>query len=172
MGEIMPGSVSDPAESCACSALNNGNWTRVQEHAPAAPPDIAIESAPIRRRLPSERRSITHKFSIGGHEGYITAGMFEDGSPGEIFVTMAKEGSTISGLMDSMAVAISLTLQCNVPLKFLVNKFAHVRFEPSGWTGNPQIPYATSIMDYIFRWLALKFLGPEYAVPKAGEPEL
>jgi ribonucleoside-diphosphate reductase alpha chain len=172
MGEIISGSLSDPAESCACSALNKGNRARVQEHAPAAPPDIAIESAPIRRRLPSERRSITHKFSIGGHEGYITVGMFEDGSPGEIFVTMAKEGSTISGLMDSMAVAISLTLQCGVPLKFLVDKFAHVRFEPSGWTGNPQIPYATSIMDYIFRWLALKFLGPEYAVPQAGEPEL
>jgi ribonucleoside-diphosphate reductase alpha chain len=118
--------------------------------------------------LPSERQSITHKFSIGGHEGYITVGMFEDGSPGEIFITMAKEGSTISGLMDSMAVAISLTLQYGVPLKFLVDKFAHVRFEPSGWTGNPQIPYAKSIMDYVFRWLGVKFLGPEYAVSESG----
>ena len=142
--------------------------------APAAPaqpegieaPDV---SAPNRRKLPDERHAITHKFSIGGHEGYITVGMFEDGAPGEIFITMAKEGSTISGLMDSMAVAISLTLQYGVPLKFLVDQFAHVRFEPSGWTGNPQIPYAKSIMDYIFRWLGVKFLGPEYAISEAGE---
>ena len=95
--------------------------------------------------------------------------MFEDGAPGEIFITMAKEGSTISGLMDSIAVAISLTLQYGVPLKFLVDKFAHVRFEPSGWTGNPQIPYAESIMDYIFRWLGVKFLGPEYAVMRGRQ---
>ena len=125
--------------------------------------------AAARRKLPTERKSITHKFSIGGHEGYITVGMFEDGSPGEIFVTMAKEGSTISGLMDSMAVAISLTLQYGVPLKFLVEKFSHVRFEPSGWTGNPQIPYAKSIMDYIFRWLGVKFLGAEYGATEVGE---
>jgi len=116
---------------------------------------VSIETKPVssRRKLPDEHHSITHKFSIGGHEGYITVGMYEDGSPGEIFVTMAKEGSTISGLMDSMAVAISLTLQYGVPLKFLVDKFSHVRFEPSGWTGNRQIPYAKSILDYIFRWL-------------------
>ena len=129
-------------------------------------PDV---SAPNRCKLADERQAITHKFSIGGLEGYITVGMFEDGAPGEIFITMAKEGSTISGLMDSMAVAISLTLQYGVPLKFLVDKFAHVRFEPSGWTGNPQIPYAKSIMDYIFRWLGAKFLGPEYAISEAGE---
>ncbi len=102
---------------------------------------------------------ITHKFSIGGHEGYITVGMYDDGAPGEIFITMAKEGSTISGLMDAFATAVSFNLQYGVPLKFLVDKFAHVRFEPSGWTGNPQIPYAKSIMDYIFRWLGAKFLG-------------
>lgn len=121
-----------------------------------------IVDRPARRKLPDERVSITHKFSIGGHEGYITVGMYEDGSPGEIFITMAKEGSTISGLMDSLAVAVSLTLQYGVPLQFLVDKFAHVRFEPSGWTGNRQIPYAKSIVDYIFRWLGIKFLGPEY----------
>ena len=114
---------------------------------------------PVRRKLPDERRSITHKFSIGGHEGYITVGMYDDGTPGEIFITMAKEGSTISGLMDSFATAVSFNLQYGVPLKFLVDKFAHVRFEPSGWTGNQQIPYAKSIMDYIFRWLGAKFLG-------------
>ena len=166
MGDIVPGSVSDPANSYAGSALNRGYGTRVQEHAPAG---VTTEYSPVRRKLPSERKSITHKFSIGGHEGYITVGMFEDGSPGKIFVTMAKEGSTISGLMDSMAVAISLTLQYGVPLRFLVDKFAHVRFEPSGWTGNPQIPYAKSVMDYIFRWLGVKFLGAEYAVSEAGE---
>ena len=122
----------------------------------------------MRRKLPDERRSITHKFSIGGHEGYITVGMYDDGTPGEIFITMAKEGSTISGLMDSFATAVSFNLQYGVPLKFLVDKFAHVRFEPSGWTGNQQIPYAKSIMDYIFRWLGAKFLGPEYAVTRSG----
>jgi ribonucleoside-diphosphate reductase alpha chain len=95
--------------------------------------------------------------------------MYEDGCPGEIFITMAKEGSTISGLMDSLAVAISLTLQYGVPLQFLVDKFAHVRFEPSGWTGNRQIPYAKSIVDYIFRWLGAKFLGPEYSTIDGGE---
>ncbi len=124
---------------------------------------------PLRRKLPDERQSITHKFSIGGHEGYITVGLYEDGTPGEIFITMAKEGSTISGLMDSFATAISYALQYGVPLKFFVDKFSHVRFEPSGWTGNPQVPYAKSIMDYIFRWLGAKFLGPEYAITEAGE---
>jgi ribonucleoside-diphosphate reductase alpha chain len=124
---------------------------------------------PVRRKLPDERRAITHKFSIGGHEGYITVGMYDDGAPGEIFITMAKEGSTISGLMDAFATAISFNLQYGVPVKFLVDKFAHVRFEPSGWTGNQQIPYAKSIMDYIFRWLGARFLGPEYAVTEVGE---
>jgi ribonucleoside-diphosphate reductase alpha chain len=136
---------------------------------PAPAPVEKVIYRPVRRKLPDERRSITHKFSIGGHEGYITVGMYDDGAPGEIFITMAKEGSTISGLMDSLATAISFNLQYGVPLKFLVDKFAHVRFEPSGWTGNPQIPYAKSIIDYIFRWLGAKFLGPEYAVTEAGE---
>jgi len=132
---------------------------------------VPAESTPRpgRRKLPDERQSITHKFSIGGHEGYLTVGLYEDGTPGEIFITMAKEGSTISGLMDSMAVVTSLSLQYGVPLRFLVDKFSHVRFEPSGWTGNSQIPYAKSIMDYIFRWLGAKFLGPEYTVTEAGE---
>jgi ribonucleoside-diphosphate reductase alpha chain len=123
---------------------------------------------PVRRKLPDERQAITHKFSIAGHEGYITAGLFEDGMPGEIFITMSKEGSTISGLMDSFATAVSFCLQYGVPLKFLVDKFSHVRFEPSGWTGNQRIPYAKSIMDYIFRWMGAKFLGPEYATTEAG----
>jgi ribonucleoside-diphosphate reductase alpha chain len=116
---------------------------------------------PVRRKLPSVRNAITHKFSIGGHEGYITVGMYDDGQPGEIFLVMAKEGSAISGLMDSFATAISLALQYGVPLKVLIDKFSHVRFEPSGHTGNPQVPFAKSIVDYIFRWLASKFLAPE-----------
>ncbi len=122
---------------------------------------IKEHGRPYRRRLPDERRAITHKFSIGGHEGYITAGMYEDGSPGEIFIVMAKEGSAVSGLMDAFATAISMALQYGVPLKVLCNKFTHSRFEPSGFTNNPRIPFAKSIMDYIFRWLALKFLSRE-----------
>ncbi len=116
-----------------------------------------------RRRLPAERQAITHKFSVGGHEGYITVGMYEDGSLGELFIVMAKEGSVVSGLMDAFATAISLALQYGVPLEVLINKFSHTRFEPSGWTSNKQIPMAKSIMDYIFRWLSLKFLAQENA---------
>jgi ribonucleoside-diphosphate reductase alpha chain len=113
----------------------------------------------VRHRLPEERASITHKFSIAGHEGYITVGLYPTGQPGEIFIKMAKEGSTVSGLMDSFATSISIALQHGVPLKVLCEKFAHTRFEPSGWTGNEQIGYAKSLMDYIFRWLNLRFLS-------------
>jgi len=122
----------------------------------------SAEVRPARRKLPDERHSITHKFSIAGHEGYITVGMYEDGKPGEIFLVMAKEGSTISGLMDAFATSISIALQYGVPLEALVEKFSHVRFEPSGFTKNPEIPYAKSITDYIFRWLASKFLSVEH----------
>jgi len=125
------------------------------------------EFRPYRRKLPDERKSITHKFDIAGHEGYITVGMYDDGYPGEIFVSMSKQGSTISGLMDSFATAISYALQYGVPIQFLVDKFAHMRFEPSGFTKNPQIPYAKSIIDYLFRWLASKFLD-EQARTDAG----
>ena len=110
-----------------------------------------------RYKLPDERASFTHKFSIGGHEGYLTVGMYEDQSPGEIFVRMAKEGSVIAGLMDSFATAISLALQHGVPLHVLIEKFKGTRFEPAGFTGNQEIPIATSIMDYLFRWLAIRF---------------
>ncbi|MEA2636243.1 MAG: ribonucleoside-diphosphate reductase alpha chain [Chloroflexota bacterium] len=113
----------------------------------------------VRRKLPDERRAITHKFDIQGHEGYITVGIYQDGQPGEIFLVMSKEGSTISGLMDAFATSISLALQYGVPLEVLVKKFAHTRFEPSGFTKNPEIPIAKSITDYIFRWLASKFLS-------------
>src|ERR1700736_4563589 len=115
----------------------------------------------VRRRLPDERKSITHKFDIQGHEGYVTVGMFEDGQPGELFVTMAKEGSTISGLMDAFATQTSYSLQFGVPLKFMVDKFSHMRFEPSGFTKNKEIPIAKSIVDYIFRWMASHFLPVE-----------
>jgi ribonucleoside-diphosphate reductase alpha chain len=125
--------------------------TEVEDEA-AAPPRA------MRHRLPDERLSITHKFSVGGHEGYLTVGLYKDGMPGELFITMAKEGSTVSGLMDSFACATSLALQHGVPLKLMCEKFAHTRFEPSGWSHNQDIGYAKSIMDYIFRWLQLRFL--------------
>jgi ribonucleoside-diphosphate reductase alpha chain len=120
-----------------------------------------VVNKPSRRKLPDERKSITHKFSISGHEGYITVGLYEDGQPGEIFITMSKEGSSISGLMDAFATSISIALQYGVPLKTLVKKFVHMRFEPSGYTSHPNIRYAKSLMDYIFRWMALKFLSKE-----------
>ncbi len=112
----------------------------------------------VRHKLQEERASITHKFKVGDHEGYITVGLYPNGDPGELFVTMAKEGSTVSGLMDSFALAVSIALQHGVPLKLFCEKFAHTRFEPSGWSGNADIGYAKSIMDYIFRWLQLRFL--------------
>jgi ribonucleoside-diphosphate reductase alpha chain len=132
----------------------------------------AVKQKAVRRRLPDERQAITHKFSIAGHEGYITAGLYEDGTPGEIFITMSKEGSTISGLMDAFATSVSMALQYGVPLRVLVEKFQHMRFEPSGFTGNRQIPIAKSVLDYIFRWLGFKFLPAEEqprAVDENGE---
>jgi ribonucleoside-diphosphate reductase alpha chain len=122
---------------------------------------VASVAGPTRRRLPDERNAITHKFDIAGHEGYITVGLFEDGTPGELFLVMAKEGSTISGFADAFAQAISYALQYGVPLQDLVDKFSHVRFEPSGMTKNPDVRFAKSIVDYIFRWMAAKFLSPE-----------
>jgi len=118
-------------------------------------------SKPHRRRLPAERTAVTHKFEIAGHEGYITVGLYPDGQPGEIFLKMAKEGSTVSGLMDAFATTVSVSLQYGVPLRDLVNKFAHVRFEPSGFTGNSEIPIAKSIVDYIFRWMGSRFLDDD-----------
>jgi ribonucleoside-diphosphate reductase alpha chain len=131
----------------------------VERALPAVPEeDMLAPPRAVRHRLEDERMSITHKFNVGGHEGYITVGLYRDGSPGELFITMAKEGSTVSGLMDSFACATSLALQHGVPLKLLCEKFAHTRFEPSGWTNNTDIGFAKSIMDYIFRWLQLRFL--------------
>ncbi len=133
------------------------NTSRDKEKAAAAP----VVAGPARRRLPDERMSLTHKFDIAGHEGYITVGLYEDGQPGELFLVMAKEGSTISGFADAFAQAISYALQYGVPLQDLVDKFSHVRFEPSGMTKNPDVRFAKSIVDYIFRWMATKFLSAD-----------
>ncbi len=121
------------------------------------PEDLEGPPRARRHKLPDERFSVTHKFKVASHEGYLTVGLYRNGTPGELFITMAKEGSTVSGLMDSFACAVSIALQHGVPLPLLINKFAHTRFEPSGWTQNPEIGYANSIMDYIFRWLDLRF---------------
>jgi len=128
---------------------------------------------PVRRRLPTNRHALCHKFDIAGHEGYIHVGFHEDGTPGEIFIKMAKEGSTISGLMDTIGVLTSMALQYGVPLEVLVSKFSHVRFEPSGFTKNPDIPIAKSLIDYIFRFLGTRFLGAEQrvAIGLAERPE-
>ena len=127
------------------------------------------KAKPQRRRLPDERASITHKFSVGGHEGYITVGMYQDGKPGEIFITMAKQGSTISGLMDAVATGTSIALQYGVPLSTLVKKFSHTRFEPAGFTNNPEVPIAKSVIDYVFKWLGTKFSKVEAAAAEAVE---
>jgi ribonucleoside-diphosphate reductase alpha chain len=129
---------------------------------PAAPLQQDLFPGTRRRKLPAERNSITHKFSVGGHEGYITVGMYDDRTPGEIFIKMAKEGSTLSGIMDAFALSVSISLQYGVPLRALVDKFCNSRFEPSGYTGNPKIRYAKSVVDYIGRWLGGKFISPDY----------
>jgi ribonucleoside-diphosphate reductase alpha chain len=136
-----------------------------------------IVERPLRRRLPDTRNAKTHKFDVAGHEGYITVGLYDDGSPGEVFITMAKEGSTIGGLMDTIATLISVSLQYGVPVESLVRKFEHVRFEPSGMTRNPEIPIAKSLIDYIFRWLAMEFVpgykaanAPKRTQPAAASP--
>ncbi len=140
--------------------MSTGKETRTQAVAAASPaPQLR------RRKLPDTRHSITHKFSVAGFEGYATVGLFEDGKPGEIFITLGKAGSTLAGFADAFATAISFALQHGVELRFLVDKFSHARFEPSGFTSNPQIPMAKSIVDYVFRWMAIQFL------PKEDQPE-
>ncbi len=124
---------------------------------------------PDRRKLPDEREALTHKFSIAGHEGYLTVGKYDDGQPGEIFLRMAKEGSTVSGLMDTIATMTSIALQYGVPLKALVDKFSHTRFEPSGFTNNREIPIAKSVMDYVFRFLGNRFMNNEEMLVDVGE---
>ena len=148
------------------SAAGTATATSSKDDVGRAPSPAALREADdlnappraTRHKLPDERFSVTHKFNIGGHEGYITVGVYPNGQPGEIFITIAKEGSTVSGLMDSFALGVSIALQHGVPLKLLCDKFKHTRFEPQGWSTHPDIGYASSIMDYIFRWLEMRFL--------------
>src|SRR6202142_2039086 len=152
---------SQPLSAAGSKTANSTKDDAARNAAAAAfAADDNLDAPPraVRHRLKEERMSITHKFNIGGHEGYIIVGLYPDGEPGEIFIKVAKEGSTVSGLMDSFALAISISLQHGVPLKLFCEKFAHTRFEPSGWSSNPDIGFAKSIMDYIFRWLQLRFM--------------
>ena len=149
------GQVTGVAASAATVKLDNLSPTHVKVIERII--ERVIER-PMRRRLPDTRKAITHKFDVAGHEGYLTAGLYDDGMPGEVFITMAKEGSTIGGLMDAIATLVSVSLQYGVPVESLVRKFEHVRFEPSGMTRNPEIPMAKSLIDYIFRWLAMEFV--------------
>ncbi len=142
-------------------ALYRDGSKRTQPLSTSSSPATRSASQPVRRRLPDERQALTHKFRVGGLEGYLTVGLYEDNTPGEIFLVVAKEGSTLSGIMDAFATSISIALQYGVPLEALVKKFAYVRFEPSGFTANKDVPIAHSIVDYVFRWLAVKFLTPE-----------
>jgi ribonucleoside-diphosphate reductase alpha chain len=153
------------AAPASSTSLTSDNLAAAQTHVIEKIVERIVER-PLRRRLPDTRRAITHKFDVAGHEGYITVGLYEDGSPGEVFITMAKEGSTIGGLMDTIATLVSVSLQYGVPIESLVRKFEHVRFEPSGMTRNPEIPMAKSLVDYIFRWLGMEFV-PGYRAANA-----
>src|SRR5581483_11618040 len=167
---------SQPLSAAGTKTAQSGNQVSATSVSAVEEENLNAPPRAVRHKLQDERASITHKFNIGGHEGYITVGLYPDGSPGELFITMAKEGSTVSGLMDSFALATSIALQHGVPLKLLCEKFEHTRFEPQGWTNNPDIGYAKSIMDYIFRWLHLRFLTGQQQMlfdnlrPKAALP--
>jgi len=150
---------SQPLSAAGTKTAQSGGVERAPSPA-AVPDDDNLDAPPraVRHKLQQERMSVTHKFNIGGHEGYVIVGLYPNGEPGEIFIKMAKEGSTVSGLMDSFSLTTSIALQHGVPLSLLCEKFAHTRFEPSGWSNHPEIGYAKSIVDYIFRWLHLRFL--------------
>ncbi|HKF53586.1 MAG TPA: vitamin B12-dependent ribonucleotide reductase [Candidatus Acidoferrales bacterium] len=165
------GKKAEKAEATAAvpAAATQTAASAVQAEVPA-PAQKELFREP-RKKLPNERRSITHKFNVGGHEGYLTVGMYDDGEPGEIFIKMAKEGSTLSGIMDGFALSVSIALQYGVPLRALVDKFVNARFEPAGYTGNKQIPYAKSIIDYIGRWLGGKFISSDYVVQTTESSE-
>ncbi|HEV3275570.1 MAG TPA: hypothetical protein VG860_02035 [Terriglobia bacterium] len=156
---------SQEASTGAANGLAGTAPAAVTEGAAAL--DTTKDRQPVRRRLPDERKALVHHFSVGGHEGYVMVGLYEEGQPGEIFIRMAKAGSTIAGLMDSFGIAVSMALQYGVPLKVLCDKFSHTRFEPSGWSTVPEIGYAKSLMDYLFRWLALRFF-PAVSPPETG----
>jgi len=162
------GNATDQGAAPETSVLAPDNGQKTKIAAVEGPEQRNLLVCAQRHKLPDERKSITHKFSVGGHEGYIIVGMYAEGAPGEIFIKMAKEGSTLSGFMDGMALSISIGLQYGVPLKALVDKLTNTRFEPSGFTENPSIRYASSVLDYIARWLGGKFLSPEYLKPRTS----
>jgi ribonucleoside-diphosphate reductase alpha chain len=158
------------SQPVSATAASTNTTVTPKESEPAL--DLSAPPQAVRHRLPAERMAVTHRFSIAGHEGYITVGLYPNGQPGELFLRMAKEGSTIAGLMECFGTAVSVGLQHGVPLKVLCEKFSHTRFEPSGWTGNEEMGYAKSIMDYIFRWIDARFLSgaqlPLFGAPGAG----
>jgi ribonucleoside-diphosphate reductase alpha chain len=145
----------------SAAQASTDDQSKFGEGTPGVAPDLSGPPAANRHRLQHERSAITHHFAFGGHEGYLSVGFYPNGQPGEIFIRMAKAGSTIAGLMECFGTVVSVSLQHGVPLKVLCDKLSHTRFEPSGWTGNAQIGYAKSVMDYIFRWLELRFLSGE-----------
>ncbi|HWB53780.1 MAG TPA: LAGLIDADG family homing endonuclease, partial [Tepidisphaeraceae bacterium] len=167
--EVMGQAIEGLAALAAGSSVKSDNLAPAHTHIVEKVVERIVER-PLRRRLPDTRNAITHKFDVAGHEGYITAGLYEDGQPGEVFITMAKEGSTIGGLMDAIATLVSVSLQYGVPVESLVRKFEHVRFEPSGMTRNPEIPIAKSLVDYIFRWLAMEFVPGYRAINAPKRP--
>jgi ribonucleoside-diphosphate reductase alpha chain len=163
---------SDPTPSVSIPVPEQDH-PRPHVTSPEAPEQRDLFARAHRRKLSDERKSITHKFSVGGHKGYLIVGLYEEGTPGEIFIKMSKEGSTLSGFMDGLALSISVGLQYGVPLKTLVDKLTNTRFDPSGFSENPSIRYASSVLDYIARWLGGRFLSPEYLKPRiaVGERE-
>jgi ribonucleoside-diphosphate reductase alpha chain len=165
--DVQTATPTDPVSPSDTAVVEQENPKEHQSVA-EAPEQRDLFARAQRRKLPDERKSITHKFSVGGHEGYIIVGMYEEGAPGEIFIKMAKEGSTLSGFMDGLALSISIGLQYGVPIRALVDKLTNTRFEPSGFTENPSIRYASSVLDYIAWWLGGKFLSAEYLKPRAG----
>jgi ribonucleoside-diphosphate reductase alpha chain len=168
--EVQTATTSDSVQSVGVPVVEQDR-PKEQPSATETPEQRDLFPRAQRRKLPDERKSITHKFSVGGHEGYIIVGMYEEGPPGEIFIKMAKEGSTLSGFMDGVALSISIGLQYGVPLRVLVDKLTNTRFEPSGFTENPSIRYASSVLDYIARWLGGKFLSLEYLKPRVASNE-
>lgn len=160
------GDVTDRGSSAETLAMEPENGQKTKTGGDEVPEQRDLFVRAQRRKLPDEIKSVTHKFAIGGHEGYIIVGMYKEGAPGEIFIKMAKEGSTLSGFMDGLAPSISIGLQYGVPLKAIVDKLTNTRFEPSGFTENPSIRYSSSVLDYIARWLGGKFLSPEYLKPR------
>ncbi len=149
--------IGDDSKTPGSPGVDDG--TKLMEEAPRSASDLLGPPAANRQCLPDERPAITHHFTVGGHEGYLTVGFYPNGQPGEIFIRMAKEGSTIAGLMECFGTVVSVSLQHGVPLRVLCDKLSHTRFEPSGWTGSAELGYAKSLIDYIFRWVELRFLS-------------